>query len=162
MYLPVVMEAPVCAAKKLYQYYSDFPVEAVRRHKQPMFVDNGGKRLTRSFLTRVLWSMFDHIPPALGLSAKTHSWHSFRIHLACALKAAGADNDRIKSMVRWVSDDSLQIYARDNRDVYGDWLRRASIADVRSVSVANLPTIDDDMAFAALDSLMGSLQASDF
>jgi hypothetical protein len=162
VYLPIVHGASVCAAKKLYEYYSDFPTGADQRQKQPMFVDNNGKRLTRYFLTKVLWSMFEQIPPSMGLSNKTHSWHSFRIHLACALKAAGADNDRIKSMVRWVSDDSLRIYARDNRNIYGDWLRKASMADVHSVSVANLPTIDDDMAFAVLDSLMGSLQSSDF
>jgi hypothetical protein len=157
VYLPVIFNAPVNAAKQLYQYYADFPVGAEERKSTPLFTDENGVRLTTSFLAAALKSIFKALPPAMGLSPTTHSWHSFRIHLACALKAAGADNDRIKSMVRWVSDDSLNIYARDNRDVYGEWLRKASVSDVRSVTVASLPVMDDDMAFAVLNSIMEDL-----
>jgi hypothetical protein len=90
-----------------------------------------------------------------GVDTETHSWHSFRIYLACALKAANADDSRIKAMVRWVSEKSLHIYARDNRHDYGDWLSKALTADVSSVSIANLPEMDNDAAFALLADIYG-------
>jgi hypothetical protein len=64
----------------------------------------------------------------------------------------------LKKMVRWISDDSLKIYARDNRDTYGDWLKKASVSNVKSVQVANLPIMDDDMAFAVLNSVLETLE----
>jgi hypothetical protein len=74
--------------------------------------------------------------------------------LAVALKSAGADNARIKAMVRWVSDSSLNIYARDNKHVYADWLRRAQQADVSSVYVHSLPEFDEDAHYARLRQIL--------
>ena len=53
-----------------------------------------------------------------------------------------APDSRIKAMVRWMSDEALHIYARDNRAVYAVWLRKAMDADVDSIQVRNLPDID--------------------
>ena len=97
---------------------------------------------------------------AVGVDPETHSWHSFRIYLAVALKEAGADNHRIKTMLRWCSDKSLEIYARDSAHQYSSWLRQAGQAEVHAVYTHTLPEIDDDAAVAALSSLLtaGSLE----
>ena len=65
--------------------------------------------------------------------AKVVSMHSWRIHLACALLAAGASTATIQCMLRWRSEDALRIYARINDFKYADWLTAAGQADVTSV-----------------------------
>ena len=78
------------------------------------------------------------------------SFHSARIRLACALKESGASNSRTQGMMRWLSEDSLRIYAKDNRHTYGHWLDRAMQANVDAKRVANLPTLDDDNTWSEL------------
>ena len=75
----------------------------------------------------------------MNCDPEMHSWHSFRITLACQLKTAGADTHTIKSLCRWVSDDSLRLYARDNRQEYARLLDAEVHADVASVQLANVP-----------------------
>ena len=53
-------------------------------------------------------------------------------------------------MVRWLSEDSLRIYARDSRHTYALWLDKAMQANVDAKQVANLPTLDDDNAWSQL------------
>jgi len=62
-----------------------------------------------------------------------YSCHSFRIYLACALLAVGATPETIKLMVRWASDEALQIYARLNVSVDADLRASATTARVHSV-----------------------------
>ncbi len=57
-------------------------------------------------------------------------------------------------MVRWVSDKSLRIYARDSRAEYTDWLRKAAEADVDTVYIQSLPEIDEDHVMTALNNLI--------
>jgi len=57
-------------------------------------------------------------------------------------------------MVRWVSNKSLRIYARDSKDEYTKWLQKASEAEVSTVYVQSLPEIDEDQVMAALDELL--------
>ena len=90
----------------------------------------------------------------VGVDHRTHPWYSFRIYLACALKSANADDSRIKAMVRWVSDASLKIYARDSKHIYADWLRKAQLADVASVYLHSLPEHDDDAHVARLKEIL--------
>ena len=86
------------------------------------------------------------LPPAQTAS---YTWHSARIYLACALKAAGASSGQIQALCRWVSEQSLHIYARLNETTYSYWLNRAMVAPVNSSTLttslaAGLPTLDDD------------------
>ena len=67
---------------------------------------------------------------AVGKDPKQFSFHSARIWLACALKEAGASNNRTQGMVCWLSEDSLRIYARDSRLTYAHWLDNAMHANV--------------------------------
>ena len=134
----------------MYQYDVDFPVSLDRRAAVPLFADDAGNRMTRQQLEAVLKGWLQLV----GVDHETHSWHSFRVHLAVALKSAGADNARIKPMVRWVSDSSLNNYARDNKHVYADWLQRAQLADVSSVYVHSLPEYDEDAHYARLQQIL--------
>ena len=64
------------------------------------------------------------------------SVHSFRIFLACALLAANCPRWLIKRMLRWRSDQSLEIYARVSDQ---DWsLRLAdSLGAARSTPLSS-------------------------
>ena len=76
-----------------------------------------------------------------------YSWHSARIYLACSLLDAGASNGQIQAMCRWLSEESLHIYARMNETTYTYWLQRALTANVNSVRATSLaarcPLIED-------------------
>jgi hypothetical protein len=97
VYLDCGTEGFVRAGKLHYEYDVDFPVPLSERPGAPLFTDANGKRLTRQWLEGVLkaWMVL------CSVDEKTHSWHSFRIYLACALKAVNADDNRIKAMVRF-------------------------------------------------------------
>ena len=87
----------------------------------------------------------DAMVKAVGKDPKQFPFHSARIWLACALKETGASSDRTQGMVRWPSEDSLRVYARDNRHTtYAHWLDKAMQANVDAKQVANLPNLDDD------------------
>ena len=146
VYLPVDSTENLNAWRLLFQHDVDFQVSVAHQKSTPLFTDANGNRLTRPFLEKILksWLKLVNIDPS------THSWHSFRSYLAQALKAAGADNERIKAMVRWVSDKSLQIYAKDSRSGYSSWLAKASRATVDSVNLASMPQMDDDQTHAML------------
>ena len=116
------------------------------RKKTQVFVKRNGKKMSRTYLVTTL----DAIVTAIGKDPKQFSFHSARIWLACALKEAGASDNRTQGMVRWLSEDSLRIYARDSRHTYAHWLDKAMQANVDAKQVANLPTLDDDNAWSQL------------
>ena len=64
------------------------------------------------------------------------------------MKAAGASPGQIQALCRWVSEQSLHIYARLNETTYSYWLNRAMVAPVNSTRTtslaAGLPPLDDD------------------
>ena len=82
-----------------------------------------------------------------GAQVERYSWHSARIYLACSLLGAGASNGQIQAMCRWLSEESLHIYARMNETTYTYWLQRALTANVNSVRATSLsarcPLIED-------------------
>ena len=83
-------------------------------------------------------------------AARSYSWHSARVYLACALLAAGATHAQIHALCRWQSEDSLRIYARLNVGKYQQLLSAASAADVRSVSTASLPPLSSELMIREL------------
>ena len=116
------------------------------RKKTPVVVKHCGKKMSRTYLANTRDALF----AVIGKNPKQFSFHSARIWLACALKEAGASNIRTQGMVRWLSEDSLRIYARDSRHTYAHWLDKATQANVDAKQVANLPTLDDDNAWSQL------------
>jgi hypothetical protein len=105
-------------------------------------------------------SQFDAVHKAIFVlavgkkRASCLSGHSGRIELACRMLAAGESPDLIKALLRWVSDDAMQIYARLNREAILAAIRRASVQRADSVQISSLPTIDDDEALAAAGAAM--------
>ena len=150
-YLPYKKRVDVCAARALAHFEANFPVPVAQRKRTPLFADSDGVRLSRPKLEKVLDALLRL--DGMNCDPAVHSWHSFRITLACQLKAAGADAHMIKSMCRWVSDESLRRYARDNRQEYARLLDAAAHADVASVQLANVPDIDEDHIYAYLSQL---------
>ena len=80
--------------------------------------------------------------------AGTRLWHKARIYLECVLRAAGASSGEIQALCRWVSEQSLHIYARLNETTYSYWINSAMAANVDSIRTtslaAGLPQLDDD------------------
>ena len=84
---------------------------------------------------------------AQGLTAKAageYSCHSFRIYLACALRAANKTDAEIQALCRWSSLDSLRIYACLDARSYTGLVEEAMLADSTSVRVHQLPFLDLD------------------
>ena len=82
--------------------------------------------------------------------AKKRSFHSFRIGLACCLRASGCPDPIIQALCRWRSPESISIYGRLNADARATYLKEAFTKRASSVSSANLPAIDIDDALTAL------------
>jgi hypothetical protein len=81
--------------------------------------------------------------------ASVRSFHSFRIGLACCLRASGCPDPIIQALLRWRSPESLEVYGRLNADARGKYLQAAFKTSASSVSSANPPTIDISDALAA-------------
>ena len=78
------------------------------------------------------------------------SMHSYRIRLACRLRAAGARDGRIQAYCRWQCPESLHIYARWDLDEYVQWLRKARATSVSTAEGVNLPALEHGTNLAKL------------
>ena len=107
--------------------------------------EHKGEPSSRSQLDSVLQAILRTFLPASH--TLQYSWHSARIYLACALLAAGASTGQIQAICRWMTEQSLHIYARMNETSYTYWLTRAMrmpIDSVRATSLAaRAPATDD-------------------
>jgi hypothetical protein len=122
--------------------------DAMARTAVPLISSDGARPFTTGQLDRALLFILKAL---LGAAAAgVYSWHSARIYLACALLASGASSAQIQALCRWQTEDSLRVYARLNADKYHALLTSASGADVRSVAVASLPPLSDELALRQL------------
>ena len=55
---------------------------------------------------------------------KQYSWHSFRIFLATALKAIGAEDWEVQHALRWATPAMIKVYARRKQSVQEDLLEQ--------------------------------------
>ena len=121
------------------------PVDGPARRRAPLFSPDGQQAFTGQWLDTALKNMLRSFMPASRV--QHYSWHSARIYLACALRDAGASPGEIQALCRWVSEQSLHIYARMNESAYTYWLTKAMRADVSSVRATtlqrDLPLLDD-------------------
>jgi hypothetical protein len=106
--------------------------------------------MSQPFRGSQLDSALASILRGLGVPARSYSWHSARIRLACCLLEAGASSAQIQALCRWQTEDSLRVYARLNPDKYKSLLDAAARADPSSVSTANLPPLSDELAIRQL------------
>jgi hypothetical protein len=139
---------PRNAARALVEMELADPISTVeQRRVTPLFALNG-RALLAGHLDAFLHAMLRTFMSAAH--ASQYSWHSARIYLACALLAAGASTGQIQAICRWMTEQSLHIYARMNETAYTYWLNRAMRMPIDSVRATNLaarapPTDDADL-----------------
>ena len=131
-----------------------------QRATTPLFGPRAGVEWHHDSLEEVFEFLLEH---GCGLDAESRaafSLHSFRIYLACALYAAKCPNDKICAILRWRSEDALEIYARMNDPERTEWVSSAMQQKVDSVTTANLPRLDPDDYIAALHASVASGELS--
>jgi hypothetical protein len=79
-----------------------------------------------------------------------HSWHSMRIGLATALKAAKVDDDVIQMICRWTNPESLRAYARHGQSLHINCVDQAEHAIIDTIQSANVPKVCNSEGNAAL------------
>ena len=112
-----------------------------QRAQEPLFTSAPGVAFHRSAIDDALR---EALLLFVTLAIAAHlSWHSYRVRLACKLKAARCDNPTIQALVRWNTDQAIAIYARYEREEYWALLQRAEAQDATSVQFTALPEIDE-------------------
>ncbi|KAL3908233.1 MAG: hypothetical protein SGPRY_009881 [Prymnesium sp.] len=84
------------------------------------------------------------------LEAKLYSPHSWRVGMASALKVARATDAQIQAFGRWMSPDSIKIYARFSVLEYTKWMDRIIRVyyNIDALRTTSFPVMDADGAFA--------------
>ena len=150
-----------CAAQAILDIEKAQPVPPHMRHATPLFCvacgrDGSFERLTEDTADRTLTALVraasdlrpDVIPPGV---AKRLSWHSSRIWLATRLLDDGVDPIQIQHILRWRDMQSLDLYARMGSAHFTRIIESASRRDPRPEQARDLPDLDHDRVFAALD-----------
>ena len=137
-------------ARELRDLFLAYPVSAGDASDTPLLVFNDAKPMTGPFVDRILRDLLRQF---MGLEeAKKYSPHSFRVYLACALRASGATDSEVQALCRWQSLASLRIYALLDAPAYArlqDKALRADAAPVRfrggrrQVDGEDMPVIDE-------------------
>jgi integrase len=128
-------------ARALRDLFLVAPVDADKASSTPLFIMDDGAAMKGTFAE----TMIPKLLKAQGLTVKEageFSAHSFRIYLACALRAAGASDAEIQALCRWSSLDSLRIYACLDAPAYTSLIGRAMGANTNAVRVHTLPFLD--------------------
>jgi hypothetical protein len=88
--------------------------------------------------------------------AQKYSWHSFRIFVACSLRAMKCPDWQIQRMLRWSTPEMVNVYGRQDQDEQlrklDEMLITAPVFDVREA--ANLPTTDDYNIALSLEEML--------
>lgn len=140
IFLPYRRDDPVCAARELVEQELMFPVRGIKRASVPLFADDKGAPFSKSQVTTAFLAMLKLVVPATDVNK--YSFHGYRIYLACALDAVDCPPDKIKRILRWVSDEALQTYVRGGDAMFTSWLDRSKTAVINSVQVSNLPSLN--------------------
>jgi hypothetical protein len=139
---------PNSAGSIIRQLELDEPCRGTQRLAQPLFADEHGQPFTHA----VMDTLLDHmLVLCFGMSAKTkHSWHSLRIGLATALKAAKVDDSVIQMICRWMNPESLRAYARHGQSLHINCVDQAEHAIIDTIQAANVPKVCNSEGNAAL------------
>jgi hypothetical protein len=136
------------AGHMLYQQDLERPCRGARRASQPLFADAAGCPFTHAVLDTLLDRMMTHCF-GRGVASK-HSWHSMRIGLATALKAANVADDVIQMICRWTNPESLRAYARHGQSLHINCVDQAEHAIIDAIQSANVPKVCNTEGNAAL------------
>ena len=114
------------------------PVLPSERRSTPLFTMNAAKKpMSQSFLRQLFKALLQIF--LQSEECALYLWHSSRIGLACALRAAGASDAVIMAICRWRSPASLRGYARLNREHHGRIIQSSQEQVLTSVQGLNLP-----------------------
>ena len=136
IYLAYHPTEPINAARELAKYELARALPARARRHSPLFVNFEGGPWRHHQLDALF-----HDVMQIQMSkedVKKYSMHSFRVYLACALKAAGASNAIMQALLRWRSSSAMKIYARLNDETYASRLSKAADANVSSVTTGTM------------------------
>ena len=140
IYLRYDARTTICAARALARMELLRNVPRGERKSTPLFVNFQRSVWRHTQLTDIfrLMLLLAGVPAE---QVRNYSMHSWRIYLACALLAAGASKGTIQSLLRWRSEEALNIYARMNDAVYADHLAAAGQAKVSSIRTTTIAGI---------------------
>ena len=140
IYLPYHPGEAINAATRLRDLESAWPLSDTSRREHPLFVENSKEPVSASRVHQLFRKMLAY---AIGqVEADKHSFHSFRITLACQCLAAGMSEPQILAICRWQSTESLKIYARMGAQDYANILTAAGSADITAVTTSQIPELD--------------------
>ena len=140
---------PLNPARRLRDAELRTPCRGDARATTPLFARPGGVLLTHSYMDPILSSVLEY---TIGREeAAKYSWHSFRIGLACALRAAGCPPDVVQLICRWMCAESLRIYSLKGISEHAHWISRAEAAPVDAVRGAIYPIVSAGEGAHALD-----------
>jgi len=138
IYFELDFTAGVNPAKELLRQELMDPVHGADRGRKALFATSSGLPFTKSQVASSFKAMVQHVAPKNKW--KHYSFHSYRVYLACALNAVKCPGDKIKRILRWISDEALHTYVRDGPELYVEWLGKLkSGVKIDTVQVSNLP-----------------------
>jgi len=139
-----------CAAAALRDIELAEPCHGAARATRPLFANEQGGaynyRTLNEWLHKLLCALLG------SAAASTLSWHSFRIELACRLRAANCPDSTIQLICRWACPESVQTYAQLGISQNVSWLQKAAAVQHDAVRTNNLPQLDNSQYFADFES----------
>ena len=129
------------------------PCRGAARGGTPLIADENGQPYTHSVMDILIHDMLVHCFG--GSAAKCYSWHSLRIGLATALKAANVDDSIIQMICRWMNPESLRAYARHGQSLHINCVDQAEKAIVNTMQMANVPKVCNTEGIAAINLTFG-------
>jgi len=132
-------DEPLNAAKRLRDAALRRPCHGAARGTTPLFAANDGRPHSHSYLDGLLRAV---LTATVGAQrAALYSWHSARIGLACALRAAGCPPDTIQLICRWMCPESLRVYALKGVSEHASWVRKAMDVTVDATRGTSIPIV---------------------
>jgi len=117
------------------------PCRGAARATAPLFVQDGKvKAWTASAIDRTLDGVMQAVLSPTEREHKT--FHSKRVWLASALKANKVSDGEVQALCRWMSADSLRLYARMDWAYQGRCREEACSAQFQTINATSLPVLD--------------------
>jgi hypothetical protein len=112
--------------REMAQIEVHFPTHGEERSRTPLFTTEPDSSFPMRFkhVERLLQPMLRATMLVGAEEAKQYSWHSFRIFLATALKASGAEDWEVQHALRWATPAMVKVYARRKQSVQEDLLEQ--------------------------------------
>ena len=132
--VPIAFNSP--AGQALIANELRFPLRADKRKHTPLFTRDGNRAFNHGFLDPLLRAL---LTVKFGADcAMRYSWHSFRIGLACALRATNCPSAVTMLICQWLSEKSLLNYSRKGVDEHLSYIAAALEAKVDSQQAASI------------------------